>query len=192
MKKTSRTNTVLVGRGFTLIELLVVISIIGMLASIVLVALSNARLRGRDAAVQQEALQLRNWFELNRSTSGDFSSAFTSIAGTSNSNHPVGSAPVEYYPFDNTVPPVSLCNQVLDTQFKSVCSSIVSNNNGNVNSLLVGGTSGGWSSHKEYSIMVLIPSTGKYMCIGSSGANSNGNLNAYTGGYVNPGCLYNP
>ena len=57
-------------KGFTLIELLVVISIIGLLASVVLVSLNSARARARDARRISDIHQIQLALESYRTTHG--------------------------------------------------------------------------------------------------------------------------
>ncbi len=59
-------------KGFTLIELLVVISIIGILASFLVVNYTGFRSRGRDAQRKSELLNIQSSLELYRSDSGSY------------------------------------------------------------------------------------------------------------------------
>jgi len=66
-------------RGFTLIELLVVISIIGLLASVVLVAVNNARQKGRDAKRIGDLTQFAKALELYFNDKFSYPTTNTSI-----------------------------------------------------------------------------------------------------------------
>lgn len=61
-------------KGFTLIELLVVIAIIGILSSVVLASLSNARGKGNTAAIKSTLINARTQSELIYTDNLSFSS----------------------------------------------------------------------------------------------------------------------
>lgn len=67
-------------RGFTLIELLVVIAIIGLLASIITTALSNARVKSRDARRLSDIKQIKTGMDLYYATGGGYPSDATYTA----------------------------------------------------------------------------------------------------------------
>jgi len=67
-------------KGFTLIELLVVIAIIAILASIVMVAMSGARNKARDARIQGDLSQVRTLAELINDDTGSYASTCLSAS----------------------------------------------------------------------------------------------------------------
>ena len=62
-------------KGFTLIELLVVVAIIGLLATLSIVALNNARARSRDARRVADVKQIQTALELYYNDQGYYPSA---------------------------------------------------------------------------------------------------------------------
>jgi|WetSurMetagenome_2_1015567.scaffolds.fasta_scaffold12745_2 prepilin-type N-terminal cleavage/methylation domain-containing protein len=65
--------------GFTLVELLVVIAIIGLLSTLSIVALNNARMKARDAVRVANIKQMQTAFELYYNDAGKYPT--TTIAG---------------------------------------------------------------------------------------------------------------
>lgn len=65
------------GAGFTLIELLVVIAIIGLLLSVVVVSLGNARMKSRDGRRLSDAHQIKSGLEIYYNTGQGYPDAAT-------------------------------------------------------------------------------------------------------------------
>ena len=73
--------------GFTLIELLVVIAIIGILASVVMVSLNGARVKGRDAQRAQQSGEIIKALELYYSNNGHYPTSHGGVNNQSNLNY---------------------------------------------------------------------------------------------------------
>jgi prepilin-type N-terminal cleavage/methylation domain-containing protein len=91
-------------KGFTLIELLVVIAIIGLLASVVLLALNSARQKSRDAKRLADVRQLASALELYYDAAVGGSNGYPGTAGFGAGLVPtyMGSLPTFPTPVDGT------------------------------------------------------------------------------------------
>ncbi len=86
-------------KGFTLIELLVVIAIIGLLASVVLLALNSARQKSRDAKRLADVRQLASALELYYDSNNGYNSGAASLGFLAPSY--IGAVPTAPTPTDN-------------------------------------------------------------------------------------------
>lgn len=160
-------------KGFTLIELLIVVAIIGIIASIIMASIFQARSTARQKAITAEARQMVAL--LNRQYSETGSYAPLQVAGW------IGSSTTTCAGRGFTGNYAS--------ELISLCESIASKLGNVTFQMYIGNTV---SSANNYSIMVkLEPRNGtsgiQWYCVGSSGRTYQGTYNSAAGG-----CVANP
>ena len=139
-------------KGFTLIELLVVIAIIGILAALVLVNVSSARNRAKDAAVISGVRQFKTIMETENNTNGDYSRLWLTGA-------------VGYYIRSEADCDKEFGSSSVVAEARAICKSIAKNQNGAKHALWINTFSG---DSQRYTILVGL-NNNKFYCAGSSG-----------------------
>jgi prepilin-type N-terminal cleavage/methylation domain-containing protein len=144
MKRVYKNNN-----GFTLIELLVVIAIIGILATVVIVSVSNARVRAVDSSIKANLSQMRAAAELT------FDGGFNNVCDPDTESGRLWHEAYE----KQTSPGMVFC---LDEAGRYQA------NNGTISSR-VGNPTGPDDNNQRWAAMVRL-SDGTWFCVDSSGA----------------------
>ena len=170
-------------RGFTLIEMLMVVAIIGILSSIVIVAMREARLKAADAAVRQQAYQLRTVMEQERTNTGSYAGIKTGGAWKNAGDQCL----------------TGFTSSQFSTKATEICAELVaaSTGMGGCTTSCVYFSNTSPNSNEKYTIMAYLPYESskvapavRFLCIGSSG-NQSISVGG-TGGWLEDGCFADP
>jgi prepilin-type N-terminal cleavage/methylation domain-containing protein len=158
--------------GFTLIELMVVISIIAVLSSIILAAVSNARQRAMYAAVQESLVQMRNAHEVQYTNTGSYAGLLPSLIAAASSTWVSGGAGYTCFSGNSycTVNLTQGCDTlyVNSSQADTICKNIINENTSSVGFEF--GVIGAISTSSDYAFAVNNPaSLLQFFCIRSTG-----------------------
>lgn len=182
--------------GFTLIELLVVIAIVGILSSVVLTNIQDARMSARDTAVIQEARQMMTMAELIYSKTGTYNSVNVGR---------VDDFLLSYYGITVWTCDEKFASGPNSSELRTICNNMRSKGGkmffGAANYDYANEYFDGTFQQNKYSIIVMLPSApNKYFCLSSNGNTFHGEFGTNGNNWADPiwdpphpaGCPYNP